>query len=154
MFGGVSEADTTVLQHVDLDGHPATQQLYFRYDWDTDGQPSVLSADDRSLHIDAGLTVSFNTYFNSFYAGYWKDCTSVSTVALRVQLAGRGAVTVSRQSRDGAVEPVGDVPFDSATATTVEIRVARTRRCRPRRRGGCGSRYGRTRSARSTAGSG
>ena len=35
MVGGVSEADTTVLQHVDLDGHPATQELYFRYDWDT-----------------------------------------------------------------------------------------------------------------------
>ena len=73
----------------------------------TTGTPAahaMVSADDRSLRIDAGLTVSFNTYFNSFYASYWKDCTSVSTVTLRVQLAGRGVVTAICQSRDGSIE--------------------------------------------------
>jgi GT2 family glycosyltransferase len=117
----VPEPETTVLQHVDLEGHPATQELYFRYDWDTSGELAVFSPEDRSLHIDAGLRVSFDTYFNNFYATYWGTCTSVSTVTLRLRLAGRGEVSIDRQSSEGSVDRVGCVPFDSATATTVEI---------------------------------
>src|SRR3954454_7547228 len=89
--------ETTVLQHVDLDGHPLTQELYFLYDWDTNGELAVLSSDDRSLRIDDGLRVSFGTYFNSFYATYWDTCTSISAVTLRLQLAGRGEVVIYRK---------------------------------------------------------
>ncbi len=117
------ETETTVLQHVDLDGHPLTQELYFRYDWDTAGELAALSPEDRSLHIDAGLRVTFGTYFNSFFAAYWEQCTSLSTVTVRVRVAGRGAVTLVAQAADGSTENLAEVPFDSATATTVEIRL-------------------------------
>ena len=115
------DTETTVLQHVDLDGHPLTQELYFRYDWDTAGELATLSPEDRALHIDPGLRVSFGTYFNSFYATYWRGCTSVSTVSLRVRLAGGGTVHLFGQAVDGSINALADVPFDSVTATTVEI---------------------------------
>jgi galactofuranosylgalactofuranosylrhamnosyl-N-acetylglucosaminyl-diphospho-decaprenol beta-1,5/1,6-galactofuranosyltransferase len=116
--------ETTVLQHVDLDGHPLTQELYFLYDWDTNGQLAVLSSEDRSLRIDPGLQVSFGSYFNSFYATYWDKCTSVSSVTLRVQLAGRGEVVIYQQPDENSIEELNRVPFDSAIATTVEIEFA------------------------------
>ena len=116
----VPERETTVLQHVDLEADPATQKLYFRY-WDPAGKLAALSDEDRSLHIEAGLTVSFDAYFNSFYARYWDECTSVSTVKLRLRLTGRGAVSVFRQSRDGAIDEAGRLPFDSSAATTIEV---------------------------------
>jgi galactofuranosylgalactofuranosylrhamnosyl-N-acetylglucosaminyl-diphospho-decaprenol beta-1,5/1,6-galactofuranosyltransferase len=120
--GGVSEgAATTVLQHVDLEGHPATQELYFRYDWNDSAKLALLAVEDWSLSIDAGLRVSFGTYFNSFYVTYWSECTSVSSVALRLQLAGRGVVSVFWQAAEGSVRLLGEIPFDSPTATTVEM---------------------------------
>jgi GT2 family glycosyltransferase len=116
--------ETTVLQHVDLDGHPLTQELYFRYDWDTSGELAVLSSEDRSLHIDAGLRVSFGTYFNSFYATYWDTCTTISPVTLRLQLAGRGEVVICQQPDEDSVDELCRVPFDSVTATTVQVSFA------------------------------
>ena len=98
-----------------------------------------MSADDRSLHIDAGLTVSFDTYFNSFYASYWSECTSVSTVTLRLQLAGRGVVTVvspvaRRPGGAGRSSPVRQCHGDDRRDPAARIRTVP-----PARRGGCGS---------------
>jgi GT2 family glycosyltransferase len=117
----VPETETTVLQHVDLEGHPATQELYLRYDWGDSRKLALLSGVDRSLAIDAGLKVSFGTYFNSFYATYWSECTSVSAVELRLRLAGRGAVAVFWQAAESSVVRLSKIPFDSDTATTVTV---------------------------------
>jgi GT2 family glycosyltransferase len=111
----------TVLQHVDLETDPATQGLRFRYDSTSADQHALQSHDDRSLRIAPGLPVSFDTYFNNFYEGYWRDCTAVGAVVLRLRLTGRGLVTVRRQSGEGPVYLVDRVPFDSAMATTVEV---------------------------------
>ena len=115
------EPVTTVLQHVDVEGHPATQELYFRYDWADIGKLALLSGADGSLRLDAGLQVSFGTYFNSFYANHWSECTSVETVELRLRLTGRGVVSVFWQAGENSVALLGKFPFDSDTATTLEV---------------------------------
>ena len=121
MVGGMPEPESTVLQHVDLEGHPATQDLYFRYDWADSRKLALLASADRSLHIDGGMTLSFGTYFNSFYSSYWSECTSVSRVELRLRLAGRGAIKVFWQTNETSVALLGRFGFNSDTATTVRI---------------------------------
>ena len=121
MVGVMSEPETTVLQHVDLEGHPATQDLYFRYDWADSRKLALLSSADRSLRIDAEMLLSFGTYFNSFYSSYWGQCTDVSRVELRLRLAGRGAIKVFWQTPDTSVALLGRFAFNSDTATTVTI---------------------------------
>jgi galactofuranosylgalactofuranosylrhamnosyl-N-acetylglucosaminyl-diphospho-decaprenol beta-1,5/1,6-galactofuranosyltransferase len=118
-----SEPDSTVLQHVDLESEPVTQELHFRYKRNSNGRHAILSEEDRSVSIDARLRVSFDTYFNNFYESYWRGCTSVSDVTLRLRLAGRGVVSVRRQTGEGSVHAVGVVRFDSASPTTIEVPV-------------------------------
>jgi hypothetical protein len=47
MVERVREPVMTVLQHVDLEGHPATQELYLRYDWADIGKLALISSAER-----------------------------------------------------------------------------------------------------------
>ncbi|NEW38259.1 glycosyltransferase [Nocardia cyriacigeorgica] len=74
-----------------------------------------------SLSIGAESEVSFCTYFNALPASYWRRWSILSSVVLRLELAGHGRVDVYRSKADGsrihvqgrefAVEPGTDSVF-------------------------------------------
>lgn len=116
-----SELQLNVLQHLDLNSELTTEELYFRYDRKSVGKHALLNSEERSLRIGAGLCVTFDSYFNAFFENYWFGCTSVSRAILRLRIVGHGVISVYRQAGEGPVYGVARVPFDSATATTVEV---------------------------------
>ncbi|BDT84375.1 glycosyltransferase [Nocardia cyriacigeorgica] len=74
-----------------------------------------------SLSVGAESEVSFCTYFNALPASYWRRWSILSSVVLRLELAGHGRVDVYRSKADGsrihvqgrefAVEPGADSTF-------------------------------------------
>ncbi|MBF6086193.1 glycosyltransferase [Nocardia cyriacigeorgica] len=74
-----------------------------------------------SLSVGAESEVSFCTYFNALPASYWRRWSILSSVVLRLELAGHGRVDVYRSKADGsrihvqgrefAVEPGTDSVF-------------------------------------------
>lgn len=74
-----------------------------------------------SLSVGAESEVSFCTYFNALPASYWRRWSILSSVVLRLELAGHGRVDVYRSKADGsrihvqgrefAVEPGTDSTF-------------------------------------------
>ncbi|MEU1961834.1 glycosyltransferase [Nocardia sp. NPDC019255] len=55
-----------------------------------------------SLSIGAESEVSFCTYFNALPASYWRRWSILSSVVLRLELAGHGRVDVYRSKADGS----------------------------------------------------
>ncbi|MGV9540402.1 glycosyltransferase [Nocardia beijingensis] len=55
-----------------------------------------------SLSIGAESEVSFCTYFNALPASYWRRWSVLSSVVLRLELAGHGRVDVYRSKADGS----------------------------------------------------
>ncbi|MGV9751889.1 glycosyltransferase [Nocardia farcinica] len=77
-----------------------------------------------SLSIGAESEVSFCTYFNALPAGYWRRWTVLTSVVLRLELAGHGRVDVYRSKADGSRIHVQGKEFSvpaGAESTTVEF---------------------------------
>lgn len=77
-----------------------------------------------SLAIGAESEVSFCTYFNALPASYWRRWTILSSVVLRLELAGHGRVDVYRSKADGSRIHVQGKEFAvtaGADSTTVEL---------------------------------
>ncbi|WP_280451755.1 glycosyltransferase [Nocardia cyriacigeorgica] len=55
-----------------------------------------------SLSVGAESEVSFCTYFNALPASYWRRWSVLSSVVLRLELAGHGRVDVYRSKADGS----------------------------------------------------
>jgi galactofuranosylgalactofuranosylrhamnosyl-N-acetylglucosaminyl-diphospho-decaprenol beta-1,5/1,6-galactofuranosyltransferase len=53
-----------------------------------DAQPDVATTPDGALHLEAGQGLSTDTFFGSFYRGYWITHAGLSAVALSVELVG------------------------------------------------------------------
>jgi galactofuranosylgalactofuranosylrhamnosyl-N-acetylglucosaminyl-diphospho-decaprenol beta-1,5/1,6-galactofuranosyltransferase len=69
----------------------------------TEGAPRIaeLVRDRRGMVVPPGQHFSFASYFNAFPASYWRRWTIVSTVELRVMVAGAATVTVYRSNSRG-----------------------------------------------------
>ncbi|AXK87010.1 glycosyltransferase [Nocardia farcinica] len=77
-----------------------------------------------SLSIGAESEVSFCTYFNALPASYWRRWTVLTSVVLRLELAGHGRVDVYRSKADGSRIHVQGKEFSvpaGAESTTVEF---------------------------------
>ncbi len=78
-----------------------------------------------SLQIGVESEVSFSTYFNAFPASYWRRWSTLSSVVLRVELAGTGRVDIYRTKATGARIFVDGKPFagedDNPAAVEFEI---------------------------------
>lgn len=68
-----------------------------------------------SLSIGAESEVSFCTYFNALPASYWRRWSILSSVVLRLELAGHGRVDVYRSKADGSRIHVQGKEFAVAT---------------------------------------
>jgi galactofuranosylgalactofuranosylrhamnosyl-N-acetylglucosaminyl-diphospho-decaprenol beta-1,5/1,6-galactofuranosyltransferase len=65
-----------------------------------------------SLTVPAGERISFATYFNAFPAGYWHRWTRVTSVVLRVEIAGTADVMVYRSNARGNQQRVDKQRID------------------------------------------
>jgi galactofuranosylgalactofuranosylrhamnosyl-N-acetylglucosaminyl-diphospho-decaprenol beta-1,5/1,6-galactofuranosyltransferase len=74
----------------------------------------------RSAVISPGRRVSFATYFNAFPASYWRHWTTVSSVTLRVRLAGESTVILYRSTARGHSHPVETIRVESDEPETIE----------------------------------
>ncbi len=86
------------------------------------GLPAGLAGADprRSAVIRGDRRVSFGTYFNAFPASYWRRWTTVTTVTLRVRLAGRATIVLYRSTAKGLSHPVEAISVDSDEPVTIE----------------------------------
>ena len=77
-----------------------------------------------SLAIGAESEVSFCTYFNALPASYWRRWSVLTSVVLRLELAGHGRVDVYRSKADGSRIHVQGKEFSvpaGAESTAVEL---------------------------------
>jgi galactofuranosylgalactofuranosylrhamnosyl-N-acetylglucosaminyl-diphospho-decaprenol beta-1,5/1,6-galactofuranosyltransferase len=74
----------------------------------------------RSAVISPGRRVSFATYFNAFPASYWRRWTTVSSVTLRVRLAGESTIILYRSTARGHSHPVETIRAESDEPETIE----------------------------------
>ncbi|WP_067509893.1 glycosyltransferase [Nocardia puris] len=73
-----------------------------------------------SLSIGAESEVSFCTYFNALPASYWRRWSVLSSVVLRLELAGHGRVDVYRSKADGSRIHVQGKEFGAPRAQSPE----------------------------------
>jgi galactofuranosylgalactofuranosylrhamnosyl-N-acetylglucosaminyl-diphospho-decaprenol beta-1,5/1,6-galactofuranosyltransferase len=74
----------------------------------------------RSAVISPGRRVSFATYFNAFPASYWRRWTTVSSVTLRVRLAGESTIILYRSTARGHSHPVETIRVESDEPETIK----------------------------------
>lgn len=74
----------------------------------------------RSAVISAGRRVSFATYVNAFPASYWRRWTTVSSVTLRIRLAGESTIVLYRSTAKGFSHPVETIGVRSGEPVTIE----------------------------------
>ena len=74
----------------------------------------------RSAVITEGRRVSFATYFNAFPASYWRRWTTVTSVTLRIRLAGESKIVLYRSTAKGFGLPVETISVQSGEPETVE----------------------------------
>jgi len=80
----------------------------------------------RSAVISPGCRVSFATYFNAFPASYWRRWTTVSSVTLRVRLAGESTIILYRSTSRGHSHPVETIRVESDERETIERKLPLT----------------------------
>lgn len=78
----------------------------------------------RSLAIDKGAVVSFDSFFNAFPAAQWRRWTALRQVVLEVQLAGRSRVDVYRSSGSGRVTHEASHKVDGSETVRLVLPVA------------------------------
>jgi galactofuranosylgalactofuranosylrhamnosyl-N-acetylglucosaminyl-diphospho-decaprenol beta-1,5/1,6-galactofuranosyltransferase len=74
----------------------------------------------RSAVITAGRRVSFATYFNAFPASYWRRWTTVSSVTLRIRVAGESRIILYRSTAKGYSHQVETILVESDEPTTLQ----------------------------------
>ena len=92
-------------------------QSAIRFGADTPAHPSEELLPRQSAFIRAGRRVSFATYFNAFPASYWRRWTTVSSVTLRIRLAGEATIVLYRSAAKGHSHPIETIRVVSPRST-------------------------------------
>lgn len=90
------------LQRTVLDRPASLRDLYWRSQ--RDGRPSpnaVHLGSSGVLHIEAGATAAFDTYFNALFEHHWRLHTRAASLTLRVELQGRARLLLWRITGHG-----------------------------------------------------
>jgi len=95
-------------------------QSVIRFGADVSAYPSEDAGRRRSAVITADRRVSFATYFNAFPASYWRRWTTVSSVTLRVRLAGESTLVLYRSTARGHCHPVETINVGTDEPVTIE----------------------------------
>ena len=95
-------------------------QSVIRFGADVAAYPFEDAGPRRSAVISADRRASFATYFNAFPASYWRRWTTVSSVTLRVRLAGESTLVLYRSTARGHCHPVETINVRSDEPVTIE----------------------------------
>ncbi|HYB86104.1 MAG TPA: glycosyltransferase [Streptosporangiaceae bacterium] len=95
-------------------------QSVIRFGADVSAHPSEDAGPRRSAVISADHRVSFATYFNAFPASYWRRWTTVSSVTLRVRLAGESTLVLYRSTARGHCHPIETINVGTDEPVTIE----------------------------------
>ena len=95
-------------------------QSVIRFGADAATYPYEDAGPRRSAVITEGRRVSFATYFNAFPASYWRRWTTVSSVTLRVRLAGESTLVLYRSTARGHCHPIETINIRSDEPVTIE----------------------------------
>jgi galactofuranosylgalactofuranosylrhamnosyl-N-acetylglucosaminyl-diphospho-decaprenol beta-1,5/1,6-galactofuranosyltransferase len=95
-------------------------QSVIRFGADASTYPFEDAGPRRSAVITEGRRVSFATYFNAFPASYWRRWTTVSSVTLRVRLAGESTLVLYRSTARGHCHPIETINIGSDEPVTIE----------------------------------
>jgi galactofuranosylgalactofuranosylrhamnosyl-N-acetylglucosaminyl-diphospho-decaprenol beta-1,5/1,6-galactofuranosyltransferase len=74
----------------------------------------------RGALISAGRRISFATYFNAFPASYWRRWTNVTSVTLRIRLAGESKIILYRSTARGVSHPAETITVESDQPVTIQ----------------------------------
>jgi len=95
-------------------------QHIIRFGPDVAAQIAEDAGPRRSAMISPGSRVSFATYINAFPASYWRRWTTVTSVTLRIRLAGECRVILYRSTARGFSYPVETITVESGEPTTIQ----------------------------------
>ncbi len=74
------------------------QELYWRLHGASDALAGLGAPAGGALRAAAGATLSFDTYFNSFFESQWRRYTTLSAVLLQVEIEGEALLQVFRRA--------------------------------------------------------
>jgi galactofuranosylgalactofuranosylrhamnosyl-N-acetylglucosaminyl-diphospho-decaprenol beta-1,5/1,6-galactofuranosyltransferase len=101
-----------VLQRCVFPADRSLAALYYRLtDATADGPPPGRF----SIAVPPGATLTTDTYFNSFFEGYWRRYTRLGRLLLRLEATGTGTVQLLRRAAGGSAEPLRAVWFRDQT---------------------------------------
>jgi galactofuranosylgalactofuranosylrhamnosyl-N-acetylglucosaminyl-diphospho-decaprenol beta-1,5/1,6-galactofuranosyltransferase len=95
-------------------------QSIIRFGADVSVHPSEDAGPRRSAVISPDRRVSLGTYFNAFPASYWRRWTTVSSVTLRVRLAGESTLVLYRSTARGHCHPIETINVRAGEPVTIE----------------------------------
>jgi len=72
---------------------------------------------DSTLQMQKNASISFNTYFNSFYADYWKHLTGVENVFLEIEFSGSIAISVFEDVQGRGCNRISSIRVDAKIPT-------------------------------------
>jgi galactofuranosylgalactofuranosylrhamnosyl-N-acetylglucosaminyl-diphospho-decaprenol beta-1,5/1,6-galactofuranosyltransferase len=115
-----------ILQRVVFPRQQHLSALYYRLDNPSPLDcPSPAPTGRRSFAVPGGTRLDTDTYFNSFFEGYWRRHTAVGAVRLRLWLTGSGTLELCQRSAQGAVHVLAALPFRSDGHSPVELELGR-----------------------------
>ncbi len=99
MEGMASELVGTLLQRILVDRPVDRLPLYWRAEPSHPAKSCTeVTCRAGSLIVPRGETLSFDTYFNSFFEAHWRRHTSLGTIILRLTIEGGGILRVFRRA--------------------------------------------------------
>lgn len=95
-------------------------QHIIRFGPDVAAQIAEDTGTRRSAMISPDSRVSFATYINAFPASYWRRWTTVTSVTLRIRLAGECRIILYRSTAKGFSSPVETITVECDKPTTIQ----------------------------------
>ncbi len=102
-----------ILPNIDL---CTVEQLYFRT------QGGKYNYTSRNLLVPRHKVAYFDTFFNAFSIKKWKKYTTLTSLFLRVNIIGRGTITV-RHKENGVIRVLKQIDFNSSCNISDEIEI-------------------------------
>ncbi|EEO0708221.1 glycosyltransferase, partial [Salmonella enterica subsp. enterica serovar Senftenberg] len=102
-----------ILPNIDL---CTEEQLYFRT------QGGKYNYTSRNLLVPRHKVAYFDTFFNAFSIKKWKKYTTLTSLFLRVNIIGRGTITV-RHKENGVIRVLKQIDFNSSCNISDEIEI-------------------------------
>lgn len=104
----------SILQRVVMPPRRGLTRLYCRFDRSPQAEcPRSRLRGRRTLILPRGRTVRTDTWFNAFFESYWRQYTTLSRLALRLQVSGEGVLRLYRRFPEKRRSLLDEIGFSS-----------------------------------------